>query len=207
MWETRLYNLRSAEGTVQEEARRGARGVIKCLHWYGPAERERPRTRLRRQDRVMVKWKIDKYYKLPVCKSYKSYLLFIELTGSLLAVRLLYYIVWRFYGFVNAMICTKRFVGCRRRLTGWMRGRWFALRCMFCWEWKNETCASPIDSTAMKRVLWGFWGYFNKWQKLQSELKQLGCSWFGADKREGRGCVCAFNLWGVECLSTESVLS
>ena len=21
---------------------------------------------------------------------------------------------------------------------------------------KNETCASPIDSTAMKRVLWGF---------------------------------------------------
>ena len=32
MWETRLYNLRSAEGTVQEEARRGARGVIKCLH-------------------------------------------------------------------------------------------------------------------------------------------------------------------------------
>ena len=69
----------------------------------------------------MVKWKIDKYYKLPVCKSYKSYLLFIELTGSLLAVRLLYYIVWRFYGFVNAMICTKRFVECRRRLTGWER--------------------------------------------------------------------------------------
>ena len=25
-------------------------------------------------ERTMVKWKIDKYYKLPVCKSYKSYL-------------------------------------------------------------------------------------------------------------------------------------
>ena len=69
--------------------------------------------------------------------------LFIVLTGGLLAVKLLQGIVWSCYGFVRSYLTKVTFV--------------CTLICIdlhvLLSEWRNGTCASPIDFNGIKRAL------------------------------------------------------
>ena len=136
--------------------------------------------------------------------------LFIVLTGSLLAVKLLHGIVWRCYGFVRSFlfgrICECNVIGkvevCVKNVSwvfqpGTLVCLYSYLICMHIdlhvvlSECRNGTCESPIDFTGIKRALLCIVtceAYGNAWErKMEIEIGRHRRLW-----RLNYNCCCCF---------------